>query len=542
MEELVQTPDIVSLADSLADQTLAWETCEFEIPLDPPTADVSNVECATIEVPKDWRNVNPADTWDLRISQAKNIDATDPAYNTTLLIHPGGPVSPGLPLAAERQAGTPELRPTTNYVSFDQRGIGQSSIVTCDYEYDPAGGVAGEQESIARACSNDVDVKTITSEQTAYDMDFIRHLLNLPTVTYMGSSYGTWLGAWYGSLFSENIDRMVLDSAIDITQPAIQQNMNAQHVAYDRQFRLHAMNYIARNDATYGLGSDPEAIWDRYFAASAAPEQASAAQMLWYASNAVIAISKNVGYPVIGELVKQVIAESEASAGTTSTEAGPAAAAIRMLDKFDPTVLNPAVIAAGRAQLELQLVPPTDKAETRTFASTVDMIYCNDGEWTQGADFWNEYNTKTAKNEPLTAQLGRLDVPPLCAWWPTEQKMPSPTQKFPETIVLQSELDPLTPYESGVATAAALPNATLIAVDNEGTHGVFPYGTTEVDQPIIDFLLGGERPPQNINAPGHPLPGESSVFESWVPLTESHDDVPRFTSPSEAAEAGTPVS
>lgn len=532
-----EMPDIAALAGPLADQELDWEECDFTTPLD-PAIDTSNVECATIQVPQDWTDPDPAVTWDLRISQAKNIDPEHPDYNTTILFHPGGPSAPGLPVAAEKQHGTPELRPTTNYVSFDQRGIGQSSIISCEYNYDPALGAAGEFESIAEACADDPEVQSVNSEQTAHDMDFIRHLLELPSVTFHGASYGTWLGAWYGSLFAENIERMVLDSAIDVTQPAIQHNMTAQHVTYDRQFRLHLLNYVARNDARWGLGDDPEVIWDRYFAATATPEQSLPAQLLWFTSNALFAINKNVGYPVIGELVTQVIAEADA---TPAPGESPATVALRMLDRFDPTVLHPTAMAAARAQLEAIRDAPAPVAETRTFASTVDFVYCNDGEWEQGDEYWNEYNEKTAAKTPLTAQLGRLDTPPLCASWPTDQVMPTPGDDFPETIVVQSELDALTPYESGVATSEALPNASLLVVDNEGVHGVFPYGTDEVDRPLTDFLLGGERPTKTIVANARPLPGETSVFESWVPLGDSHGKPPTFTDPFRPAGMGTPV-
>jgi pimeloyl-ACP methyl ester carboxylesterase len=69
----------------------------------------------------------------------------------------------------------------------------------------------------------------MTTEQAAYDMDFIRHLLGLESVTYMGYSYGTWLGTWYGGLFAANVERMVLDSATDSTQKSIQTLYNSAH-------------------------------------------------------------------------------------------------------------------------------------------------------------------------------------------------------------------------------------------------------------------------------------------------------------------------
>lgn len=81
----------------------------------------------------------------------------------------------------------------------------------------------------------------------------------------------------------------------------------------------------------------------------------------------------------------------------------------------------------------------------------------------------------------------------------------------------------------------------MITVDNESVHGVFPYGTEEVDRPVIDFLLGGDRPAQTLVAAGKPLPLERSTYESWTPLdenTEHATEAPLFTDPTIPAETG----
>src|SRR3546814_6557039 len=46
----------------------------------------------------------------------------------------------------------------------------------------------------------------------------------------------------FRSLFADNIDRMVLDSATDSTQESIQTLYNSAHEGRDRQFRLHMIN------------------------------------------------------------------------------------------------------------------------------------------------------------------------------------------------------------------------------------------------------------------------------------------------------------
>lgn len=535
----VETPDVVALAGPLADQELTWEECEFESP-PVPGSDVSNVECATIRVPQDWMDPDTEATWDVRISHARNIDPSDPDYHTTILTHPGGPVTPGLSYSATVQSYTPELRATTNYVSFDQRGLGQSSHVACEYEYDPADGLAASSEAIGEACAKDPEVLTMTTEQTAYDMDFIRHLLGLETVTYLGYSYGTWLGTWYGALFSDHIDRMVLDSAVDSTADSIQTLYDSAHEGRDRQFRLHMMNWIARNDATYGLGDDPEAIWDRYFAATESDAMGQAASWVWSATNVNLAFSNSVVYPFAGELVVQVIAEGESNSG----EVDPVASAGRIIDRM--TMLAEDRRAAAHGMLAVLAAPPAvepDGMIRGSYDYLIDFTKCTDGEWEQGLEHWTDFNERTAREAPLTAQLGLLDVPQICAFWPTDNAMPPLTDSFPETIVLQSELDSMTPFEQGWAAGTGLPNTSLIAVDNENLHGVFPYQTEEVDRPVIDFLLGGDRPAHTIVAAAKPLPQEQTTYETWTPLDDEarHDgETPDFTDPTIPAESGTP--
>jgi pimeloyl-ACP methyl ester carboxylesterase len=482
-----ETPDVAALAGPLADQELAWEACEFNDDGPPlPGADLSNVECATIQVPRDWHDPDPEVTWDVRISQARNIDPANPDYRTTIITHPGGPYASGLSYSTTVQMYTPELRPTTNYVSFDQRGLGQSSHAECEYEYEyaPDDGRSAEARAIGEACSQDADVATMTTEQAAYDMDFIRHLLGLESVTYMGYSYRTSLGTWFGSLFSDNIERMVLDSATDSTQESIQTLYNAAHEGRDRQFRLHMMNWIARNDATFGLGSDPETIWKRYFAATNAPEQSLAARYAWNSVNGPVAFSNPVAYPAAGSLVSSIIAEGE----TPTDPVVPAESAARIIDRTD---LPDELRAAAHERL----------------ARLADAPVHEPGETVRGT---HDYK-RTADIAPLTAQLGLL-VTPTCAFWPTDSTMPPLDDSFPETIVLQSELDSMTPFEQGWAAGTGLPNTSLIAVDNESIHGVSPYGTEEVDRPVIDFLLSGDRPARTIAAAGKaPTPGAVHV-------------------------------
>lgn len=534
-------PDVAALAGPLAEQDLEWEECDFNDDGPPlPGADLSNVECATIAVPRDWLDPDPDVTWDVRISHAVNIDPADEEYNTTILTHPGGPYSSGLSYASTVQMWTPELRPTTNYLSFDQRGLGQSSIAECDYTYDPNDGQHALPRAIGEACSTDPDVATMTTEQAAYDMDFIRHLLDLPSVTYMGYSYGTWLGTWYGALFWPNIDRMVLDSATDSTADSIQANYNAAHEGRDRQFRLHMLNWVARHDDIYGLGQDPEGIWEAYFDATSPEQHARAAYWAWSATGTTAAFSSAELYPRAGELIALIIAAGQDADG--SQDASQIAA--DLIDGMGS--LTDEEREAAHATLTGLAVEPEageDGLIAGTHSYVIEFTACTDGQWNQDLEFWEEFNQQAAAEAPLSAQFRLLDSAPTCAFWETDSAMPALPDTFPETIVLQSEMDSMTPYEQGFAAATGLPNTSLIAVDNENIHGVFPYGTEQVDAPVLEFLTGGDRPAETIVADALPMPMDPAVYESWSPIGEGAEPAmpaPQFTDPTAEAQAGEP--
>ena len=58
----------------------------------------------------------------------------------------------------------------------------------------------------------------MSTENSARDMDRIRAALGESKISYLGYSYGTYLGAVYATLFPERVKRLVLDSVVDPRQ------------------------------------------------------------------------------------------------------------------------------------------------------------------------------------------------------------------------------------------------------------------------------------------------------------------------------------
>jgi hypothetical protein len=134
-------------------------------------------------------------------------------------------------------------------------------------------------------------------------------------------------------------------------------------------------------------------------------------------------------------------------------------------------------------------------------------------ELNQSVGYWHAFADRLTREAPLVAPY--MQDPPACAYWPTSNAMPAPSQKaFPKVLILQSELDVATAYEGALAAARHLPGARMISVDNEGSHGVFPYYTSCVDDRVYAYLLEGQQPVEQFTAcQAVPLPGEDAVYE-----------------------------
>lgn len=542
-------PNTVKLAGALAKQKLTWETCDFGSAAYNERFNKPNVSCATVKVPRDWHNVGNGKTWDIRISQAKNIDVTNGRYKGTIFVNPGGPGGEGLVWGPAMQERTPDLNPYYNYVGFDPRGVGQSSIASCSYTWDTAStDPNAELKAAAAACSTNEDVKTINTEQTAYDMDFIRALLKAPKLSYIGYSYGTWLGAWYEKVFGTTYgDKFLLDSSIDSTAPTLQSTWELQPIARDRQFRMHLINWIARHDAEYDLGTNPQAIHERYLAATAKLDP-FIVYLMWVFTGAYAAFPNNSEYPLAADVVAGLIGAGEEQADAPAAE-NPAVAADSILARMAKHTGADGQQAIKEARAKLKPLTAVQTKEqsaasqrsgaalrTDTLDSTFDFVRCNDGQWTQGAAYWDKLNAKLRPKAPLSDSWGLLETP-VCAFWRTNNLMPVANAKtFPKTIVVQGEMDSQTGWEGGYNAGTKLPNTSFIAIDNEGSHGHFPYGTEAVDRPILNYFLTGKQSKAITVTQALPLPQETTTFESWAKLNKNAKHVgPDFTNPFDPA-------
>ena len=123
-----------------------------------------------------------------------------------------------------------ELRDRFDLVSFDPRGVGDSGAVKCGADIDPLfdqsfsptdaaerSALVAAFRTVVDACARDSGalLPHVSTVDTARDLDRVRAAIGDRKLTYVGESYGTYLGTIYATLFPERVRAIVLDGAID---------------------------------------------------------------------------------------------------------------------------------------------------------------------------------------------------------------------------------------------------------------------------------------------------------------------------------------
>src|SRR4051794_27795966 len=190
----------------------------------------AGAQCATATVPKDYDDPAPGT---LKLAVAKS-PATDPARRIgSLFFNFGGP---GASAANYVQALGPKLFPVLNarfdIVGVDPRGTGASAPVDCKanqetegvysqpfvtpFTLDASALVAKDRAYVARCVQFNGDILPyVSTANVARDLNTLREAVGDDKITYLGFSYGTFLGATLQSLFPGKTRAVVLDGAVD---------------------------------------------------------------------------------------------------------------------------------------------------------------------------------------------------------------------------------------------------------------------------------------------------------------------------------------
>ena len=196
-------------------EALEWEPC-------------GSLECATLTVPLDHSRPDGA-TIELAVAR---VQTSDPSRRIgSLVFNPGGPGGSGIQFLAGAAGSFPaEIAERFDLVSWDPRGVDASAGLRCvddvadginevvdlsDGFDDELADYVDDNVEIGAACiaaAGDL-VNHVGTVATARDLDLVRRALGDDTLSYVGYSYGTRVGAVYAALFPDTVRALVLDGA-----------------------------------------------------------------------------------------------------------------------------------------------------------------------------------------------------------------------------------------------------------------------------------------------------------------------------------------
>ncbi len=197
-------------------------------------AGMPGMQCSTMTVPLDY--ADPSGTT-IAIAVAR-LPAMTAHPSGSIIVNPGGPGESGIDYIEEVASRFAALRASYDIVSFDPRGTGRSEPARClapadldaYFALDPINMSPANQQTIAALSQrfaagclarNGRRLLFLGTQYVARDLEELRRALGGAKLTYLGLSYGTYLGEVYASLYPGNIRAMVLDGVVNPTLPLL---------------------------------------------------------------------------------------------------------------------------------------------------------------------------------------------------------------------------------------------------------------------------------------------------------------------------------
>src|ERR671923_1014062 len=201
---------------------IPWAAC------DPPAQDL---QCARIRVPLDWDRPRGRT---ISLALIRNLASRPDERIGTLFINPGGPGDTGVGLLKGDPDGVDAIGGGRfDVVSWDPRGTHASTRVRCfenrrsEQRFWAGASIptttaeakrtVRKVAALARRCGKVGGwlLPHISTADTARDMDHLRQLVGEEKLTYVGLSYGTYLGQTYANMFPNRVRAMLLNGLVD---------------------------------------------------------------------------------------------------------------------------------------------------------------------------------------------------------------------------------------------------------------------------------------------------------------------------------------
>ena len=451
-------------------------------------------DCTTARVPLDYNKSNGT-TIELALIR---LPATDPALRIgSLFVNPGGPGNSGVEFvrSAARLTYPAEVRARFDIIGMDPRGVAASTPVRCfasdlerqqffaDYDVLPVSraelaAAIDKVTDLARRCQARVGwlLPHLSTANVARDLDLLRRAVGDAKLSYVGYSYGTYLGATYANLFPDKVRVLALDGNTDPPAYTIGPRLSVPFVRVN--------SHLAASETLQQFFTLCEEAGQRCaFADGGAPRTkfATLAQRL-RANPLTLPDGRRVGYAELVDFTVQVLyraAEWADGAGSlqqlyelTSPSARIPSSPASMTPSEDPPYTN--VLEAFLASVCGETRNPDDPFAYAGVAARADL----DAPYV-GA-FWTY-----------------LSLP--CAVWPAQDadrySGPWRVRTAHPALVLNNRYDPATDHRNALRMVELLPGSRLVTVEGWG-HTVRDTRSACADRILANYLIDRTLPPR----------------------------------------------
>ena len=442
----------------------------------------SGFQCGSIAVPLDYAHPE-AGTINIAVNRKP---ATDQANRIgSVLTNPGGPGASGIQFLEGEASSMSNVNKRFDLIGFDPRGIGQSAPVRCltgpeedafnaldpvlDDPQEKAAFVQADKNFAAGCMQRSGKILPfVDTVSAASDMDLIRAALGDDKLTYLGFSYGTFLGQMYAHLFPTRVRALALDGVLD---PSLSANdlLQAQLVGFERNLKAFLTDCNSRKASTrpcaYAVSGDPATKLN---------------DLMTRVDSTPIPVGRRTltrSLAVIGVLLGLYSESfwSTLDAALTATDKGDGALLLRLADFY--------------------------------LARNADGTYDNETDANYAVNCLDRpVSTDIAAYDalgPVYAGVSPLFGPAFqysnlaCAYWPvkpTGRVGPLTVDGAPPILLIGGTGDPATPYAWAVAVNRQLAGSVLLTRNGNGhtSYDASPCAHAAIDDYLINLKLPAE--------------------------------------------------
>ncbi|HXK34271.1 MAG TPA: alpha/beta hydrolase [Dehalococcoidia bacterium] len=443
----------------------------------------SGLQCATVRVPLDHANPGGG-TISIAIARLPARDASQRIGS--LVINVGGPGESGVEFLRNGGGGiySDAIRDRFDIVSFDPRGVGDSEpAFDCLDDLDPwvyaesspdtpeeRAEVERMSREFAEACAERSGelLPYLATEDVARDMDMIREALGDEKLTYLGYSYGTFLGAIYAELFPDRIRAFVLDGAVDPSLPP-QEDARNQIMGFEEALQAFLDDCASDASCDFYNGGDPGAAYDALLATiEQEPLPVGDGRTLGPGA-AWLGVAAGLYDELSWSILAGALADAQDGDGTLLQYL-----ADFLMGRNDNGTWNNAV-------------------ETRVATRCLDAPGLTEDEE-------RALNRELMQLAPRFGPDSEEPIADVCDFWPVPPRWsprPIAAAGAPPIVVIGTTGDPATPYQQAVGLAGQLASGVLVTYEGEG-HTVYAGTSDCIDEAVDTYFIELLPPPDGL--------------------------------------------